>query len=250
MNLKNIITAFDLHACGEPGRVITGGVLDVPGKTMFEKMKYFEKHHDDIRLRMLREPRGYPALCCNVILPPTHPQAAAGFIIMEQTEYPPMSGTNTICVATTLLESGMLKMEEPITNFTLEAPAGLIQIEAQCQNGKVTQIKFKNVPSFAVHLDVKVEVPTLGTVNVDVAYGGMFYAIADASQFGLKLSADEGRDITRITELVKSATAEQYPVVHPENPEIVGPTIGQLSAPSTNPKAHRKKCCHCFNWKN
>ncbi|HNO95230.1 MAG TPA: proline racemase family protein, partial [Anaerolineales bacterium] len=104
MRLTNMITAVDLHACGEPGRVITGGVLDVPGKTMFEKMKYMEKNLDDLRLRMLREPRGYPALCCNVIMPPTHPNAAAGFIIMEQTEYPPMSGTNTICVATTLLE--------------------------------------------------------------------------------------------------------------------------------------------------
>ncbi len=101
MRLTNMITAVDLHAAGEPGRVITGGVLDVPGKTMFEKMKYIEKNHDDIRLRMLREPRGYPALCANIIMPPTHPDADAGFIIMEQVEYPPMSGTNTICVATT-----------------------------------------------------------------------------------------------------------------------------------------------------
>ena len=110
MRLTNMITAVDLHACGEPGRVITGGVLDVPGKTMFEKMKFMEKNLDDLRLRMLREPRGYPALCCNVIMPPTHPDAAAGFIIMEQTEYPPMSGTNTICVATALLETGMIPM--------------------------------------------------------------------------------------------------------------------------------------------
>ncbi len=240
MRLSNMITAVDLHACGEPGRVITGGVLDVPGKTMFEKMKYFEHHHDDIRLRMLREPRGYPALCCNVILPPTNPSADAGFIIMEQTEYPPMSGTNTICVATALLELGMLNMIEPVTRFTLEAPAGLIEIEAQCRNGKVTQVTFKNVPAFAVHLGVHVEVPTLGTVTVDVAWGGMFYAIADASQFGLKLTPDEGKDIVRLTEMIKTATAEQYPVVHPENPEIVGPTIGQLSGPPTNPKAHRK----------
>ncbi len=124
MRLTNMITAVDLHACGEPGRVITGGVLDVPGKTMFEKMKYFQKNHDDIRLRMLREPRGYPAYCANLILPPTHPEADAGFIIMEQVEYPPMSGTNTICVVTTLLETGMLPMTEPVTEFTLEAPAG------------------------------------------------------------------------------------------------------------------------------
>ena len=126
MRLTNMITAVDLHACGEPGRVITGGVMDVPGRTMFQKMKYFEKHRDEIRQRMLREPRGYPALCANIILPPTHPDAQAGFIIMEQVEYPPMSGTNTICVATTLLETGMLPMTEPVTEFILEAPAGLV----------------------------------------------------------------------------------------------------------------------------
>jgi len=240
MRLNNMITAVDLHACGEPGRVITGGILDVPGKTMFEKMKYFEKHHDDVRLRMLREPRGYPALCCNVIVSPADPRAAAGFIIMEQTEYPPMSGTNTICVATTLLELGMIPMKEPVTEFLLEAPAGLVGIRADCRDGKATQITFKNVPAFAVHLDVKVEVPKIGTVTVDVAWGGMFYVIADASQVGLHLTPDEGRDITRISEMIKAATQEQYPVVHPENPEITGPTISQLSAPPTHPQAHRK----------
>src|SRR5262245_54847527 len=102
MRFANMITAVDAHHCGDPGRVITGGVLDVPGRTMFEKRVYFERHLDGLRKRMLREPRGYPGLCCNVILPPTDPAADAGFIIMEQTEYPSMSGSNTICVATVL----------------------------------------------------------------------------------------------------------------------------------------------------
>src|SRR5258706_515167 len=134
----------------------------------------------------------------------------------------------------------MFPMKEPVTEFILEAPAGLVGIRAECKDGKVTQVTFKNVPAFAVHLDIKVEVPQLGTVTVDVAWGGMFYVIADANQFGLQLTPDEGRDITRISEMVKAATQEQYPVVHPENPEITGPTIAQLSAPATNPKAHRK----------
>ncbi len=240
MRLTNLITAVDLHACGEPGRVITGGVLDVPGRSMFEKMKYFEKNRDDLRLRMLREPRGYPALCANIILPPSHPDAQAGFIIMEQTEYPPMSGTNTICVATALLETGMLPMNEPVTEFILEAPAGLVGIMAECRDGKVKRVTFRNVPAFAVHLDAPVEVPQLGTVKVDVAWGGMFYAIADATQFGLRLTPDEGRDITRISEMIRAATREQYPVVHPDNPEITGPTISQLSGPPTSPQADCK----------
>ena len=138
MRVSNLITAVDLHACGEPGRVITGGIRDVPGATMYEKMRYFEAHHDDIRLRMLREPRGYPAANCNIILPPTHPNADAGFIILEQVEYPPMSGSNTICVATALLETGMVPMVEPVTELTLEAPAGLVKVRANCSGGKVT----------------------------------------------------------------------------------------------------------------
>ena len=237
MRLSRVIHAVDLHACGEPGRVIVGGVLDVPGRTMFEKMQYFERHHDDIRLRMLREPRGYPAANCNLILPATRPEAQAGFIIMEQVEYPAMSGTNTICVVTTLLETGMLPMHEPVTELTLEAPAGLIGITAQCRDGKVKAVTFRNVPAFAVHLDRPVEVPQLGTVKVDVSWGGMFYVIADAAQFGLRLTPDEGRDITRISEMIKAATQEQCPVVHPENPAMTGPTIAQLSGPPLSPDA-------------
>ena len=121
-----MITAVDAHAGGEPGRVIVGGVLDVPGASMFEKRLYLEQQMDQLRKRMLREPRGYPGLCCNLILPPTRPEADAGFVIMEQTDYPPMSGSNTICVATVLLETGMLPMREPVTELVLEAPAGLI----------------------------------------------------------------------------------------------------------------------------
>ncbi len=240
MRLSRMITAVDAHACGEPGRVITGGVADVPGATMFEKMRYLEAHADGLRRLMLREPRGYPALCCNVLLPPTQPGADAGFVIMEQTEYPPMSGTNTICVVTVLLETGILPMREPVTELTLEAPAGLIKVRADCRDGKVTAVTFENVPAFAVHLDVPVEAPTLGTVRVDVAWGGMFYVLADAQQFGLRLTPDEGRDIVRIGEILRQATREQYPVAHPDNPQIVGPTISQLYGPPGRPDAHRK----------
>src|SRR5690349_25112459 len=130
-----MIHAVDLHACGEPGRVIVGGVRDVPGATMFEKMQYLARHHDDLRLRMLREPRGYPAANCNLILPSTRPEADAGFVIMEQVEYPPMSGTNTICVTTALLETAMAPMRAPVTELTLEAPAASIRVRADCRRG-------------------------------------------------------------------------------------------------------------------
>ena len=236
MRLARMLQAVDLHAAGEPGRVIVGGVLDVPGATMLEKARHLERHGDELRRLMLREPRGYPALCANVILPPTHPDADAGYVIMEHVEYPGMSGTNTVCVATALLETGMLPMTEPVTEITLEAPAGLIRIRATCADGKVTGITFRNVPAFATHLDTPIEVPQLGTVVVDVAYGGMFYVIADAEALGFRLLPDEGRDITRVTEMIKAAAAEQLPVVHPEQPGFAGITIGQLSGPPHDPR--------------
>ncbi|HKV50620.1 MAG TPA: proline racemase family protein [Gemmatimonadaceae bacterium] len=235
-----MIRAVDAHACGEPGRVIVGGVLDVPGATMFEKMCHLRDHADALRLRMLREPRGYPAANCNVILPPTHPDADAGFVIMEQVEYPGMSGTNTICVTTVLLETGMIPMREPVTELTLETPAGLVRVRADCEQGKVRRVTFRNVPAFAVHLDAPVEVPHLGTVAVDVAYGGMFYVIADAKRFGLRLTPDEGRDIVRVGEMIKAAAREQLPVTHPEQPGFTGITIAQLSGPPSAHSAHAR----------
>lgn len=240
MRVSRMIHAVDTHACGEPGRVIVGGVLDVPGSSMFEKMMYLRTRADDLRKLMLREPRGYPAANCNLILPPTRLEAAAGYVIMEQVEYPGMSGTNTIAVATVLIETGMVESREPVTKLVLESPAGLIGVQAEVRGGKVKSVTFENVPAFAVHLDAPVEVPELGTVTVDVAYGGMFYVIADAEPLGLRLTPDEAKDAIRVGEMIKAATQEQLDCVHPENPEIRGVSIAQLSAPPTHPDAHRK----------
>jgi proline racemase len=240
MRIAQMLQAVDAHACGEPGRVIVGGVLDVPGATMFDKMRYLQNHADSLRKRMLREPRGYPAANCNLILPVTRPEADAGFVIMEQVEYPGMSGTNTICVTTVLLETGMLPMREPVTELTLESPAGLIRVRADCAGGKVKRVTFQNVPAFATHLDARIEVPHLGAVTVDVAYGGMFYVIAEAAPLGLRLTPDEGKDIVRISEMIKAAAQEQLPVVHPEQPGFAGITIAELSAAPSRADAHLK----------
>jgi len=240
VRLERMIQAVDLHAAGEHGRVIVGGMLDVPGASMFDKMQWLQANGDDLRLRMLREPRGYPAANCNLVLPATRPEAQAGYVIMEQVEYPGMSGTNTICVVTALLETGMLPMTEPATELVLEAPAGLIRVTAECADGKVRGVTFRNVPAFATHLDAAVEVPELGTVTVDVAYGGMFYVIADADRFGFRLTPDEGRDIVRVSEMIKAAAAEQLPVVHPDQPGFAGITIAQLSGPPHDPANDRR----------
>lgn len=240
LRLENEIIAVDAHACGEPGRVITGGVSDVPGKSMFEKMMHLKTHGDHLRKLMLREPRGYPAANCNVILPPTREDADAGFVIMEQVEYPPMSGTNTICVVTVLLETGIIAAADGTRKLKLDTPAGLVEVEAQVEKGKVKQVTFQNVPAFATHLDASVEVPNLGTVTVDVAYGGMFYVIADAEALGFRLTPDEARDLVRTGEMIKAAAREQLPVVHPENAEIAGISIAQISGPSATKGVDRR----------
>ncbi len=240
MKLSRMITAVDAHACGEPGRVIVGGVLDVPGATMFEKMVYLREHHDDLRRRMLREPRGYPAANCNLVLAPTDPEADAGFVIMEQAEYPAMSGSNTICVATVLIETGAVPVTEPVTELALDTPAGLVRIRAEVRGGKVTGVTFQNVPAFATHLDAVIEVPELGAVTVDVAWGGMFYVIAEAAPLGLTLTPDQGAEIARVGEMIKAAAREQLPVSHPENPAIEGITISQLWGPATHASATRR----------
>lgn len=239
MAITRTIQSVEVHS-GEPMRVITGGVPDVPGDSVYEQMRWLETNDDQLRQLMLREPRGYPPLCCNLIVPPKHPDAAAGFIIMEQVEYPVMSGGNTIAVATVLLETGMITMQEPVTEFTLEAPAGLIRIRAECRHGKVTTVRFENVPAFSVYSDTVIDVPELGQISVDVAWGGMFYVIADVTQFdGLTLEPARGRDITRTAALILRAAQDQLPVSHPDYPGI-GITIAQLSGPTTNPHADRK----------
>lgn len=238
MRLDRSITVVDAHAGGEPGRVITGGVHDVPGDTMLAKREHLARHGDQLRRMVLREPRGYPALCANLVLPPTDPRADAGFVIMEQAEYPAMSGSNTICTATVLIDEGLVPVSEPLTELTLEAPAGLIRVRAEVEDGRARSITFQNVPAFVVELNAPVEVPEVGRVRVDVAWGGMFYAIVEAAALGLDLTPDEGRDIVRLGEMVKAAAREQIPVVHPEQPEIAGITIIQLTASPTVPGAH------------
>jgi len=227
---KRMVQAVDTHS-GEPMRVITGGVGHIPGDSVFEKMQWLKKNDDALRLLMLREPRGYPPVCCNIIVPPCNSDADAGFIVMEQIEYPAMSGGNVISVATVLLETGMIPMVEPLTEFVLEAPAGLIAITAKCKSGKATEITFKNVPAFAVLLDKIIDVPELGKVKVDVSWGGMFYVITDANQFGLELIPKNGGEIAKHLALILAAAREQVPVRHPTNKAFDGISIAQLSAP-------------------
>jgi len=224
------LTVVGCHAGGEIGNVVTGGVLPPPGATVFEQMQALAAD-DSLRRLLLREPRGSVAVHANLVVPPTRADCDAGFIIMEPTEYPAMSGSNTICVTTVLLETGMVEMREPETTLRLEAPAGVVEVTAACRDGKCESVELTNVPCFADRLDAALEVEGLGTLSVDVAFGGMWYAIADAAALGFALEPSEARELSLAGERIREAAREQLPCVHPENEEIAGVSIVQIAEP-------------------
>jgi proline racemase len=225
-----VITVVGCHAGGEVGNVVVGGVLPPPGATVFEQMQAL-RGDDRLRKLLLREPRGSVAVHANLVVPTTRDDCDAGFIIMEPNEYAAMSGSNTICVATVLLETGMVAMHEPETTLHLEAPAGVVAVTAACRDGRCESVEFQNVPSFAHALDQQLEVEGVGALTVDVAFGGMWYAIADATKLGFALEPDEARDLSIMGERIRAAAAEQVECAHPDNPEIAGVSIVQIAGP-------------------
>lgn len=220
MKANRMITVVGAHAEGEVGRVITGGVLPPPGDTLVEQQQWLQRENDGFRKFLLYEPRGGAFVHANLIVPPKDPTADAGFIIMEPDDYPPMSGSNCICVATVLLETGMIPMREPETRLTLETPGGLVPVVAKCSNGQVDSITLTNVPCYAALLDQKIDVPGFGEVELDVGYGGAFFAIVDARRFEFDIVADEARRLVEVGEAIKAAADEQLRVVHPDNPAV------------------------------
>ncbi len=227
---RPVLTVVGCHAGGEVGNVVVAGVEPPPGATVFEQMTHL-RADDSIRRLLLREPRGSVAVHSNIVLPSLREDCAFGYVIMEPTEYPAMSGSNTICVATVLLETGMVEMREPVSTFRLEAPGGVVEITAGCRAGKVEWVELENVPCFRGALDAALEVAGLGRITVDVAYGGMWYAIADAAALGFELVPSEARDLSLVGERIRAAAREQLPVVHPENPDIAGVSIVQIAEP-------------------
>jgi proline racemase len=225
------LTVVGCHAGGEIGNVVVGGVLPPPGATVFEQMESLRRDGDWLRRVLLREPRGSVACHANLVVPATRDDCDAGFIIMEPTEYPAMSGSNTICVTTVLLETGMVELREPETVVRLEAPGGIVEARATCREGKCESVEFTNVPCFAEQLDAELEVDGLGRITVDVAYGGMWYAIADAGALGFELVPEEARDLSAAGEAIRAAAREQLGCVHPENPAIAGVSIVQIAEP-------------------
>lgn len=161
MQFSRVLSVVDCHAEGESGKVIVGGIGQIPGETMFDKREFLRAERDDIRRLVLLEPRGAVWHNANILLPSHHPDADMGFVILETTEYPAMSGSNAMCVATVLLETGIVPMTMPVTELVLEAPAGLIRVRCDCSDGKVLSVRLVNQPAFVYHRDAHVEVEGL-----------------------------------------------------------------------------------------
>ena len=218
MYLKGPIQIVECHAEGEVGDVIVDGIEPPPGDTIWEQSRWIASD-DRLRQYVLNEPRGGVFRHCNLLVPPRHPDADAAFIIMEPADTPPMSGSNSICVSKVVLETGIVPMVEPVTRLTLEAPGGLVQVEARCSDGSVRSIRVKNVPSFAYKLDQTFDVNGFGTLTGDIAYGGDSFVIVDARSLGFSLSPDEAADLSELGVRISNAASEQVGFKHPDNPD-------------------------------
>lgn len=218
MRSTKTIHVISAHAEGEVGDVIVGGVLPPPGDTIWDQSRWIAKDKT-LRNFVLNEPRGGVFRHVNLLVPPKHPEADAAWIIMEPEDTPPMSGSNSICVATVLLDGGLIPMQEPETHLTLEAPGGLVRVRAECRDGKAERIFVQNVPSFASQLDVSLNVEGFGKIAVDTAYGGDSFVIVDAQELGFSLDADEAHGLATLGVKITNAANEQLGFSHPENPD-------------------------------
>lgn len=214
MRTDRVIHVVSAHAEGEVGDVIVGGVPTPPGDTLWEQRNFIAQD-DALRRFVLNEPRGGVFRHVNLLVPPKHPDAAMGFIIMEPADTPPMSGSNSMCVATVLLDTGLVPMQEPVTDLVLEAPGGLVNVRAWCRSGKAERVEITNVPSFVHRLDAVIDVPGLGAIRVDTAYGGDSFVIVDASDVGVEIRPERARELAELGMRIVVAANEQLGFAHP-----------------------------------
>lgn len=222
MRWKKTVTMVEAHAEGEVGRIVTGGIIDIPGKTMLDKMTYINTVDDSLRRFLINEPRGCAQMSTNVVFAPMHPDADVAYMIFQGDKAHAMSGSNSICLVTVLLETGMVEMVEPETIVTLETPAGLVRATATCAAGKCERVSLDMPPSFVDRLDAVVNVEGLGDVTVDIAFGGVFYGLIDPAQFGLTIAPENARKLVEIGSRVHRAINAQMDIRHPEIEALIG----------------------------
>ncbi|MDT0317642.1 proline racemase family protein [Streptomyces millisiae] len=239
MRSSRVLHAVDSHTEGMPTRVVTGGVGVLPGATMAERRTWFIEHRDELRTFLMYEPRGHAAMSGAILQPPTRPDADMGVLFIEVSGVLPMCGHGTIGVATVLVETGMVPVTEPVTTVRLDTPAGLVVAEVAVADGAATSVTIRNVPSFAVALDQVVDVPGLGQVRYDLAFGGNFYAIVRLDDLGIPFERAAGaRMIDTALDLMAAINA-RHPPTHPERPDIVGCHHVYLEAPGSTARHSR-----------
>jgi proline racemase len=227
------IRIINCHAEGEVGDVIVDGVPPPPGDTLWDQSRFIAAD-DTLRKFVLNEPRGGVFRHVNLLVPPKNPKAQMGWIIMEPEDTPPMSGSNSICVSTVLLEAGIVPMIEPVTRLVLEAPGGLIEAIAECRNGKAERITIRNLPSFAQKLDADLEVAGIGTLKADTAFGGDSFVIVDGRALGFAITPDEARDIAETGMRIAKAANDQLGFSHPGDTGWNHISFCQITAPLTD----------------
>lgn len=216
MKWERSIQLVQVHCQGEIGKVIVGGAPDIPGRSMRDKMNHINEVDDSLRRFVTFEPRASVQMSVNLLVPPTRPDADAGFIVLQADRAHPMSGSNCICVVTALLETGRIPMVEPETIVRLDTPAGLITVSARCAKGRCLSVSLNNVPAFVEVLDKIVLTRRWGQIKVDVAFGGVYYAIVDVDQVKLKIDPRYARELAEAGIELKALLAEQIAVRHPE----------------------------------
>ncbi len=240
MRFKRLVTAVDAHTEGMYARVVTGGVPAIPGNTMAEKWLWAQKNLDELRTMLMFEPRGNSFQSGSIITAPASPQADIGVLFIEVSGFLPMCGHMTIATSTVLVETGMVQVKEPSTKIVLDTPAGLVTAEVEVEDGIAKSVTFRNVPAFLYKRDLVVDVPTIGKLRLDIAWGGNFYAIVPAESVGLELIPQRSADIVAIGSKIREAVFEQVEVVHPLNPAINRCTHVRFVAPAQSPGVHMR----------
>jgi proline racemase/trans-L-3-hydroxyproline dehydratase len=240
MNFTKIITAIDTHTEGNPERVVTGGIPPIPGKTMLEKSKYARDHMDYLRTMLVHEPRGNNNMYAALLVPPTVDKADMGVIYLEPGGYPTMCGHGTIGICSVLVETGIIEAREPETEIVLDTPAGLVRARVAVKKGRAESVTIRNVASFLYKPDIELDVPDVGHVKLDIAYGGNFYAILEADSVGLEVTTENANEIIATGARIWRTVNEQVEIRHPLEPQIDCINYVEFCAPATHPKATLK----------
>ena len=218
---SRVFEAVDSHTEGMPTRVVTGGVGPIPGDSMLERKLYFEQHMDELRLMLMREPRGHGAMSGAILQPPVHGEADWGVLFIEVSGCLPMCGHGTMGVATVLVETGMVEVSEPQTVVRLDTPAGFVEARVAVEGGRARWVALRNVPSFLLARDRHIELDGR-VLSYDMAFGGNFYAILPAESAGLEVDPARASELVeRGLEIMAAVNSADRPE-HPADPRISG----------------------------